>query len=83
MFIQLETIEQARAWLAYNDNLVGYTGEGLTRTLSKPTEGADGKFYISLANERWNGEELAEPLELLEGVIVESFERKAVDEDLH
>ncbi len=80
MFIQFETLEQAQAWLAHNDELVGYTGEGMTKTLSLPTEGADGLWYISLASERWDGENLAKPLELLDGVIVESFERKTTDE---
>ncbi|MGD1832488.1 MAG: hypothetical protein ACPKOP_03995 [Sphaerochaetaceae bacterium] len=75
MFIQFETIDSANAWLAHNDALVGYTGEGKTKTLSQPTEGADGFWYVSLATERWDAEGLAEPLELLDGVIVESFER--------
>lgn len=76
MFIQFEKLEQTQAWLAHNDELVGYTGEGMTKTLSQPIEGADGLWYISLASERWNGEELAEHLELLNGVIVETFDRK-------
>lgn len=41
-------------------------------------EGDDG-WFISLSKERWNGEELAEPLELLDGVIVDKFERRELD----
>lgn len=79
MFIKFNTIEQANNWLSHNNNLVGYNGEGKTKTLSQPIEGADGLYYISLAIERWDGVNLAEPLELLDGEIVESFERKVVE----
>ena len=80
MFIKLQTIEQAQNWLTHNNNLVGYTGEGKTKTLAQPVQGADDLYYISLAKERWNGEELAEPLELLDGVIVGEFERELESE---
>lgn len=78
MYLQFQTIEQAESWLSHNDALVGYPGSR-TRSLSQPIEGADGIYYISLSPERWNSEGLAEPLELLDGEIVESFERKVME----
>ena len=79
MFIKCLTLEQATEWITHNDLLVGYDGEGKTKTLANPIEGVDG-WFISLAKERWNGEELAEPLELLDGVIVGEFERELESE---
>ncbi len=77
MFLKFESELKANKWVAHNDALVGYDPESdaKTRTLAKAVIGVDSNIYIGLAKERWNGEELAEPLELLEGEIVESFER--------
>ena len=70
MFIKFDTKILATAWIAHNDLLVGYDGTGGTRTLAEPKEGVEG-WFISLSPERWCEELLAEPLELLDGVIVE------------
>ena len=74
MFIKFDTKILATEWIARNDLLVGYDGEGSTRTLAEPKEGVEG-WFIGLSPERWTEGVLAEPLELLDGVIVEDFER--------
>ena len=80
MFIQFKTELEVQEWITHNNKLVGYNGEGKTKTLTNPVEGVDG-WYLSLASERWNGEGLAEPLELLDGAIIESFERIIQEEN--
>ena len=82
MFIKFDTIEKATAWIAHNDKLVGYDGEGSTRTLTKPIEGKEG-YYLSLSPERWAEGMLAPPLELLDGVIVKNFERLVYEQQIN
>ena len=75
MFLKFKSELKASEWIDHNNAIVGYDSESeaKTRTLAKAIEGADGGFYISLSRERWDGENLAEPLELLEAVIVEDL----------
>lgn len=82
MYIKFSTKESADNWVTHNNLLVGYDGEhGATNSLTEPFEAKDG-YIITLAKNRWDGGELAEPLELLDGELVETFERLEVSDEI-